>query len=555
MHPGGINIIKSNAGGDCSKSFDLLAHTNNPEVNSLLNKYFIGKLTPKPDFHHSEEISMLYDLWSEYLKSAVETLVAHQFEVHEFMGSSNLWFQGSLFNMGGVRRFYHHQSRLLQGGFSALFGAKLQELYLKLSFTLANSASTSNPSHLPDVLGIIARAKSSPDAMATSNEISQIGQFTCDSEAARFHERGIVDYAKNSVQLNMELLEGIREEAGRGMDAFDTVMELDAPSETQRSYYLSTFLLKVIERMTMRLEGFYSKLAQHSVYHPEMEQNPARSRWNLLRRRIRDGSFFVMTQEFNIGAKSINGSHRGQTAGVDFDQVINQIQHSIDRAPATMPRAADLTEQHVARGRATQNKNLSAYESHQTGAAVKNMSTFLTNNMKSIRRLSKMPTAGFSFEQVMTAYGQPGAQQFQFSTPPTPPLSRNTSRSPSATRDPNHPFERSRSLLRGRASSANDMSMPPLRQRSLSNLPSPPMSASEALPSMLSKMNRRKKPGSVPASPAMIPEERFKPMVRPTMSSRTSMASNQGAGHMRGPSMTGSLRNFMLQENRPTPTF
>jgi cytochrome b involved in lipid metabolism len=278
MHHGGINIIKSNAGVDCSKSFDLLVHTNNPEVSSLLNKYFIGHLTPKPHYQHCEEISMLYDLWSEYLRTAVETLVAQAFEVHEFMGSSNLWFQGSLFNIGGVRRFYHHQSRLLQSGFFALFGAKLQELYLKLSFTLANSATTSNPNRLPDVLGIIVRAKSSPDAMTTSNEVSQIGQFTCDSEAARFHKRGILEYAKNSVHLDMELLEGIREEAWRGIDAFDTVMSLDAPSDTQRLTALSTFLLQVTERMAMPLEGFYAKVAQHSVYDPEMEHNPARTR-------------------------------------------------------------------------------------------------------------------------------------------------------------------------------------------------------------------------------------------------------------------------------------
>lgn len=31
MHPGGTLIIKSNAGVDCTKAFDNLAHTNNPE--------------------------------------------------------------------------------------------------------------------------------------------------------------------------------------------------------------------------------------------------------------------------------------------------------------------------------------------------------------------------------------------------------------------------------------------------------------------------------------------------------------------------------------------
>lgn len=186
MHPGGTNIIKSNGGVDCSKSFDLLAHTNNPEVSSLLTKYYIGELTPKPAYH-AEDLSMLYDLWSAYLRIATEQIVASNFEVGMITESSLVWFQGDLFNMGGVRRFYHYQSRLLQGGFSALFSAKLQELYLKISFILATNSSASIK--LSDVLGIVARAKSSADAITASNEISQIGQFTCNSESARHHEK------------------------------------------------------------------------------------------------------------------------------------------------------------------------------------------------------------------------------------------------------------------------------------------------------------------------------------------------------------------------------
>ncbi|KAG9237782.1 sulfite reductase flavoprotein alpha-component [Amylocarpus encephaloides] len=553
MHPGGTNIIKSNAGVDCSKTFDLLGHTNNPEVSSLLNKYFIGKLSPKPNFHHSEEISMLYDLWSDYLRTSVETLVAHQFEVQEFMGSSNLWFQGSMLNMGGVRRFYHHQSRLLQSGFSFLYGPKLQELYLKLSFTLANSATNSNPSHLPDVLGIISRAKCSPDAMATSNEVSQIGQFTADSEAARFHERGIINYAKTSVKLNMELLQGIREEACRGMDVFDTVMDLDAPSETQRCYYLSAFLINVIERIAIRLEGFYAKLAEHSIYTPEIEQNPARSRWNLVRRKIRDGSFFVLTQDVALSTSGPKSPRRGQTS-VEFDQVISQIQQNINNAPRPAPAALDLTEIHVARGRAPQKGGMSAYETSQSGAAVKNMSAFLNSNLRSIRRLSKMPTSSVSIEQLMNTYGQPNKHhQFQV-TLPTPPLSRSPSRSPSLNGDAG-----SRMNIRGRGRSSSSSSLtqqPPLRQRSNSNLPSPPMSASAALPNMLSKMNRRQKPGSVPPSPARIPEDTMMPLLS-RRATHSSMVSAAGAGnlHKRGPSMTGSLRGFLLQENRVSPTF
>lgn len=570
MHPGGISIIKSNAGVDCTKSFDLLAHTNNPEVSSLLNKYFIGHLTPKPDYHSCEEISMLYDLWSDYLRTSVETLVAHQFEVVEFMASSNLWFQGNLFNMGGVRRFYHHQSRLLQNGFSALFGAKLQELYLKLSFTLVNTTANSNSSRLPDVLGIIARAKSSPDAMTTSNEVSQIGQFTCDSEAARFHERGIVDYAKTSVQLNMELLEGIREEACNGMDVFETIMDLDAQSDAQRLTALSTFLLKLMERMAIRLDGFYSKLAQHSVYNPEMEQNPARTRWNLVRRKIRDGSFFVLTQDVALNFPSLYTTHRGQGA-VEFDQVISQIRHNINRAPTPMRRTLELTEKHLARGQASKT-GISDYESHENSHAIERMSTFMSSNVRAIRRLSRIPTAGVNLEDLMNAYRPPTPHPHQQPKPlPTPPSSRSSSSSRQA-QGFNLNF-RSSSTSRVDSSikpfhnpdntSINSLThgyerrpVSPPRSRSPSRRTVPPIPASAALPALLGKMNRRQLPDTMPLFPALSSsDERVRSLMEARNGSARSSMESRGSAHSRARSTTGSLRALVLPEMRIAPTF
>lgn len=601
MHPGGTSIIKSNAGIDCSKSFDLLAHTNNPEVSSLLNKYFIGHLTPKADFRQSDEIGMLHGLWSEYLKTSVETLVSQAFEVHEFMESSHLWFQGNLFNMGGVRRFYHHQSRLLQGGFSALFGGKLQEMYLKLSFTLANAAAGSTPGRIPDVLGTIARAKGSSDAMCTSQIISEIGQFTSDSEAARFHERGILEYARTSVKLDMELLEGIRDDACVGMDAFDSIMDLDVASESQRTTALSTFLLQVMERMAMRLDGFYTKLAQHSIYHAEMEQNPARTRWNLVRRKIYDGSFFVLTQDilFGVDAGTTSSSTRSQDASIELDQVITQIQQSIGKTSKPKQRSLDLTEQHVARGQPSFN-GVSANEMHENGNAVRRMSTFMTNNMRAIRRLSRMPTTNaVSLEHLMSAYGpKPIKTHDAMSEVPTPPssngsLSRSTSLSRGSDRGSFQPLVLHNLNMRGR-SSTNDMpaATPDHRSRvsssfntslldTMSNHPgsnsstqSPnqsqsrpqmrinshqPIAVSSAMPNMFSNMNRRV---------TAVPEGSATRDMTRAGSARSSQGRNYSntagsAGELKehermraGGSLT-SLRSFHLQDRngRIAPTF
>ncbi|KFY17160.1 hypothetical protein V492_00838 [Pseudogymnoascus sp. VKM F-4246] len=567
MHPGGTMIIQSNAGADCSKSFDLLAHSNNPEVSSLLNKYFIGHLTPKPNYRKCEEISMLYDLWSDYLRTSVETLVGDQFETRDFMDSTNIWFQGSLFNMSGVRSFYQHQSRLLQNGFSALFGAKLQELYLKLSFTLANSGASSG--QLPDVLGIIGRAKSSPDAMATSNEVSQIGKFTCDSETARFHERGIIEYVKASVQLNLELLEGIREEACCGMDAFDTIMDLEVSSETQRLTSLSTFLLQLTERMAIRLEGFYSKLAQHSIYHPEMEHNPARTRWNLVRRKVRDGSFFILTQNVAVNTGANYVPRRGQEA-VEFDHVITQIQHNISKAPIQVRKTMELTEQHIARGRTNPN-GVSANESHENGHAMKRMSSFVNNNMRAIRRLSKLPAAGVSLEQLMNTYGHSTTQAQDRYPAPMRNLTPNQSRSPSVSRerDPFDAHQFSKLNVRGRSTSNADsltqgsghsshasssshldfhlpMAMSPALTPPSSAPPSSASSpvsytpASAALPSMLNKMNRRKQSNDMGPSLAGLPENHMRKLMQSSATAKANLnapfvtANTQRDHHIRG---------------------
>ncbi|RYP61762.1 hypothetical protein DL769_007568 [Monosporascus sp. CRB-8-3] len=442
MHPGGTLIIKSNAGVDCTRSFDELAHTTNPEVSSLLTKYYVGELTPKPDYLGNDEIGSLYDLWLDYLRTVVATLVAQQFELDRMMdpetdstpNPGNYWFQGNLFSMAGVRLFYQYQSRLLQGGFSAMFGPKFQELVLKLSFSLANTSSEGAHTRLPDVLGIIARAKVSEEAVATSRQLSLVGEFINDSKGARFHEQGIMAYASKSAELDIALLEEIRQEACHGMDAFESIVDLDAASssETDTVHALGTLLMQLLERMAKRLEIFYSNLARHSIYQPAIERNPARTRWRLLRQRIRDGSFFLFTRNASLGsAPSWKSLPNGAT--VDFDNVINQIRGTLAHAPPQQPlRSEDhsagrqnltLSAMHTARAQAARHQDgPSLLESRSNGAALRNMSTFIDKNMRSIRRLSRMPPP--NAEQLLMLQGIGGA-------PDTPPSSRGSSRSPS----------------------------------------------------------------------------------------------------------------------------
>ena len=123
IHPGGTLIVAASAGLDATRTFEHVAHTNNPEVASLLSKYFIGYLAPKPEFF-SRELNDLRDTWLDYLQAAVENLTTLSFEIKSLMEGqgSQIWFSGGLLNMGGVRKFYQFQSRLLQNAFPKLFG-------------------------------------------------------------------------------------------------------------------------------------------------------------------------------------------------------------------------------------------------------------------------------------------------------------------------------------------------------------------------------------------------------------------------------------------------
>ncbi|KAI1496779.1 cytochrome b5-like Heme/Steroid binding domain-containing protein [Biscogniauxia marginata] len=639
MHPGGTLIIKSNAGVDCTKSFDNLAHTNNPEVSSLLTKYFVGHLTPKPDYQGSDgEISSLYDLWAAYLRSTVETLVAHQFEMYEIMGASmetssshdpagitNIWLRENLPNSIAVRTFYNYQSRLLQGGFAALFGPKLQELVLKLSFCLANTSGPGSPTQLPDILGAVARSKTSPDAAACTKEVALVGQLVRHAGSAlRFQERGVFAYASKSVELDIELLEDLRQEACNGMDAFDSIATAygspdsmqDPDFEATRLTALSTFLLQVLERMARRLGVFYAQLARCSVYRPELERNPARTRWALVRRCVRDGSLFVLahkaeTDILNAGQSSYYISRTNPNQNIDFDRVMSQVQATLGSAqpqiqrPPTPPQTLNAVHQ----GRGRSSGDASAVATRENASALRAMSTFVEKNNKAIRRLSKMPAGGMSLEELQKAtqgMAQLGLTPPQFDgtmpmassgkdanipgTLPTPPSSRGSSRSPTR---PTHagPVPTSAEMLlsklqartrsRSRQNSLTSRSNSSTRSPPLGHNPSSyypvigtpptppiqhPVNAAHhgALGSMMGQLHTRRR-DHPPASPN--PSMGSAPAGPVRMRSASSMGNSSsgasaGRGRARGHSSaqsTNSLRTFKLrglvEEEKVAPTF
>ncbi|OAL19434.1 hypothetical protein AYO22_09596 [Fonsecaea multimorphosa] len=421
IHPGGILIAQASAGLDASKTFDDVAHTTNPEVMSLLSKYFIGHLAAKPDFR-SIEVSGIYDLWYEYLRTCVEALTTLHFEVDYIQQDARTWFQGELFNMGGVRKFYQFQSRLMQNGFSTLFEAKLQELHLKLTFALVNSGTPET--RVPDVIGVITRAQASAAAAKAAKEVAQIGSFVCNNQQAQFQENGILQYARAVTELDVLFLEEVRHDVCMGMDAFDVIECSESGTEKHRLVNLSTYLLSVLERVAERLGTFYSRLSRESIYRPELEKNPARTRWNVLKRKIHDGSFVILSQAsaFSGASHAAKPFRSTRYAGQDiaFAQVVSQAKQAIDAGQPRVvrdssrgintvsSRPARLADSHTARA-AYGVDTPSSYEIHESRNALQSISTFMDSNVQSIKRLSQLPP-DLSFANIVAAYGSNGRQ-------------------------------------------------------------------------------------------------------------------------------------------------
>ncbi|KAH9894721.1 sulfite reductase flavoprotein alpha-component [Xylariomycetidae sp. FL2044] len=571
IHPGGVLIMRSNAGVDCSRTFDDLAHTNNPEVSSLLSKYYIGQLAKKPDYHGADETARLYDLWLGYLRTVVETLVAQQFEMNRFMGTSmgtpadpeSWWFQNSLegidlINIKGIRSFYQYQSRLLQGGFAAMFGPKFQELILKLSFALANSSADGSSTKLPDVLGCVARAKTSENAAMISRQVAQIGEFVRDSGAARFVERGIIAYASKSVELDMSLLEATRQEACYGMDAFESIADVGNTDDLDTQTTLATFLMQLLERMAKRLELFYSNLSRYSIVQPAIERNPARTRWQIVKQRIRDGSLFVLASQNTVLGSAASYVPEGAQQVVNFDSVLSRVHRTLEEAP---PQPASLASQppslnslHTQRARAPPN-GATAFESHTNNTALRNMSSFVDKNMRAIRRLSKMPPMPMNLDDAAMMVPRTNTGLV------TPPSSRSSSRSPT------------RMMLNygvGLNSRAMSMGMKPSPSATMGSHvdmaspngarypPTPPLDGPSAINSMVGKLNVRSRAQSSasPQGTGGIPRAS-------SIDGRAQAASQSFTPGHRASSSTGSsLRQLRLSQrlgsqsgNKVAPTF
>ncbi|EXK25207.1 hypothetical protein FOMG_18143 [Fusarium oxysporum f. sp. melonis 26406] len=154
--------------------------------------------------------------------------------------------------------------------------------------------------------------------------------------------------------------------------------------------------------MAHRLAMFYTQLARLSVYQPELEHNPARTRWAFVRRCIRDGTFFVMTRSRNDG-QSMDGQSESYYINAKslekttFDNILSQIKHVITSSTAesqtTIVQPSTVNDVHHERATTlAKDGSVASSASRLNVGAVESMGSFMKKNEKAIRRLSSMPS-------------------------------------------------------------------------------------------------------------------------------------------------------------------
>jgi hypothetical protein len=247
-------------------------------------------------------------------------------------------------------------------------------------------------------------------------------------------------------ELDVQFLEQIRKEVCAGMDAFAAVGQATSTMLGRHLLgKLSVFLLSIVERIAQRLDMFYSSLARETLYRPEMEKNPARTRWRIVRQKIFDGSIFMFGRDLELRLQDTAGGQQFRSAkqagtDIDFHQVVSRAQRDIDRemtqqaTPRSDSGRRGLADNHTARA-AQNTSGPSSFETHLRQKAINRMSTFIGSNMQAIRRLSRLPTDR-DLSHAISVYGVTGGGATETSRMPPPPPAKSLPDLPEQYRQP-----------------------------------------------------------------------------------------------------------------------
>lgn len=196
----------------------------------------------------------------------------------------------------------------------------------------------------------------------------------------------------------------------------------------------------------MRFNSLYMDLASFSVYRSTPESKPAKARWGVIKRRIKDSSFFVLSRDISfddnpgmnvrrvveepqdpddlqLQRKPMGIGARLTREGINFSDIISQLAPCDDQyeseldednidgiecppLPITplkiVPPSERLAGAHTRRAQSS--NTTSSYNIHLEKAAERRISAFIVNNKKAINRLSRSTYNSSSTEDSFKAF-------------------------------------------------------------------------------------------------------------------------------------------------------
>jgi len=154
---------------------------------------------------------------------------------------------------------------------------------------------------------------------------------------------------------------------------------------------LAIFLISVLDRLAARLDTFYLTMANELLLRPEQELNPARTRWNIVRSKIREGSFFTLCEPLELGSPSNHfRSWQRIIHHVKFQDIITRAKEIIATETdlskkheeiRDMDRPLGLAAAHIARA---SNQEASSFEEHIHADTMSRMSQFMENHSEAL---------------------------------------------------------------------------------------------------------------------------------------------------------------------------
>ncbi|ETN45797.1 uncharacterized protein HMPREF1541_09630 [Cyphellophora europaea CBS 101466] len=402
LRPCDAAIVRLNAGLDATLSLSLLIKST-PELRNVLPEFMVGRLSRRQTTSVPDDRA-LQDLWTNHLRIVVETLTALAFETTSLLKECTEWFKVAA-GRDALRDFLRAQARVFHTGVSSIFGVQLQELHVRTAFAHINK--TRPDVRIPDVMGVIARARSSPWAATAVKELQILETLSRSNKLTSVQTTTAVEYAQAVTELEIHLLESVRDDIRNG---FEVLEKSPAVDET-----VTRKLLTVLDHVAYRYQAFWERLALESVGRSKLEKTRLRMKYDMVQKPTTSGKMSTSLIAHVTDPPVFSAKHEppAYTADhmVNFAHLIDQAMQTVNEENLMAAYTSNRSRSQLTRAIVPTAKAMSSvpepttFDMFHRRRSVRALTSFLGSSETAIKRLSQLP-AELSFAYIMATYGR-----------------------------------------------------------------------------------------------------------------------------------------------------